>query len=107
MYFVKNGACVDVLIRNERAADVAQCDLKNGEIAYFSKDPGVQPDDTNLPNKIIVNGRIPGGNNYLEKCLNHLDTECDDPSHNIITLPNTKTIRAIGVCVNETVKKLF
>lgn len=120
-YFARNGACVNVLIRTKHASVESVCDPRNGVLAYLSGDsqlgvtelrcmsldPGVQPDDARLPNRIIRDGYIKSGINYLEKFPDYRDAECFDRTHKIITVPGTKTIRTTGVCVPETIEKLF
>lgn len=113
--------CVNTLIRTEHASGIAECDPRKGVVAYLSGDsqlgvthlqcmsidPGVQPDDATMRNNIIKNGTIRGGINYLEKFPDHVQAVCDDVAHRIITIPNTKTIRSTGVCVPESIQKLF
>lgn len=120
-YFVQNGACVNVLIRGEHVTGKPACDPRKGVVAYMSGDsqlgtielrcmsldPGIQPDDVRLPNRIIRNGFIKSGIDYLKKFPDYNEAECFDPSHKIITIPNTETIRAMGVCVPDVIKKLF
>lgn len=120
-YFVRNGACVNVLIQREHVNDTIKCDPRNGVLAYMfgdsqlgiselrcmSLDLGIQPDDVRQPNRILRNGTIRGGINYLEKFPNYKNGVCDDPDHVIIGIPNTKTVRSYGVCVPRMFEKLL
>lgn len=120
-YFVRNGACVNVLIRRERTVDSITCDPRKGVLAYLSGDselgiselrcmsldPGIQPDDVRQPNRILRDGTVRGGINYLEKFPDYKNGVCNEPGHVIIGIPNTKTIRSYGVCVPKVFEKLF
>lgn len=121
-YFVRNGACVNVLTQRERRSDDSvTCDPRKGLLAYMSGDsqlgiselrcmsldPGIQSDDVRQPNRILHDGTIRGGINYLEKFPDFKDGVCNDPNHVIIGIPNTKTIRSYGVCASPVFEKLF
>jgi len=119
-FYSKKGACVNSLLRNIKESTATNnCNPKLGVLSYMigdtqfgttrlqcmSVDPGVQPDDVNKPNKILLGGSV--NINYLEKFPTYADGVCNEPEHVIISIPNTRTIRSTGVCVPEEFRKML
>ncbi|AQN78619.1 ACH96237.1 pif-3-like protein [Kallithea virus] len=117
VFINRNGICVNV--RNFDNTSVEnECNPKNGVIAYLtgdtqmgktnllclSIDPGVQPDNIDMPNTLCMDGDL--DINYIESFPNLRKCKC--PQDKTLTIiPDTSAIRTRGVCIKNQLLPIF
>lgn len=116
----RNGACVNVLAFSAHDESNA-CDPRRGVLAFLlgdpqfgktalrclSVDPGIQPDDPVGKNIICNHGSI--DIDYVQAFPQAAACRCTtDPARGVLaSVANTRVMRAYGVCVSDTMKRLF
>lgn len=118
LYRVHNGRCVNALILDSSNNTINDCDPKRGVLAYLVGDPqlgrtkyqclsidlGIQDDSLDKENIICKNGDI--AINYLDTMPQLSQCKCRDRQF-LAIIPNNKTIRTHGQCINNVLLPVF
>lgn len=122
IYKSVDGICVNIMELSEGALYRNECDPKKGVFSYIvgdnqfgkldlrclSIDPGIQPDNVHLPNRICTGNVASVDIDYLSKHGYPKWTDCVCKEDNeLVEIPPTLTIRSRGLCVSRHMARLF